>query len=71
MVGKKEKDEERKVLTALALMGDLILGQRQLKFKANQGVGSITEVAVLKVNETNKFRELCRCVFGIPGNRSK
>ena len=43
--------EEKEVLRALALMESLISAQRQLKFKANQGAGSITEVAVMQVNE--------------------
>ena len=40
---------------AMALMGGLISGQFQVKLKANQDAGSITEAAVLKVNGARKF----------------
>ena len=43
-------------LSAMALTDELIFRQCQLKFKANRDVGSITEVAVLKVGGTNEIR---------------
>ena len=46
--------EDRQVLLAMALMGELISEQRQLEFKENQDVGSITEVAVPKVHGVTK-----------------
>ena len=63
--------EEREVLTAIDLMGELILDKRQLTFKANQDVGSITEVTVLKVMGPNKIRDLYRSICEIPENRAK
>ena len=58
-------NEERAVLTALALTDELILDQRQLKFRANRDAGSITEAAVLKVKESNKIRDLYRAICEI------
>ena len=63
--------EEREGLTALALMEEVIPDQRQWKFKENQDLGSITEVAVLKVKETSKIRDLYWPVCEIPENRAK
>ena len=63
--------EEREVLTAPALLGGLILDQFQLKFKANQELGSITEAAAMKAKETNKIRDICRAICEIPENRAK
>ena len=40
----------------MALMEELILDELLLKFKENQDVGPITEVAVLKENETDEIR---------------
>ena len=42
------------------------LQRRQLKLKANQDANPITEVAVLKINETDKIRELYRAICEIP-----
>ena len=64
-------NEARGVLTAMSLMGELISAQFQLGFKANKDVGPITEVAVLKVKETNEIRDLSRAIFEIPENRAK
>ena len=63
--------EERDVLSALDLMEELILDQRQLKFKANQDAVPVTEVAVLKANGANKIRDLYRAIFEIPENRAR
>ena len=52
-------------------MEELISDQCQLKFKANQDVGSITNVAVPKVIETDEIRELYRAIFEIPENRAR
>ena len=58
----------RQVLAAMGLMEEMILDQRQFEFKENQDAGSITEVAVLEVNETNRIRGLCGAIFEIPAN---
>ena len=63
--------EEKEVLSALALMEEFISDQRQLKFKDNPDANSITEVAILKVNEANKIRDLYRGMCEIPENRAK
>ena len=65
-VRKKGNEAEQKVLAALALLGEVILDQCQLKLKENQDVGSIAEVAVLKINEANEILELYRLIFGFP-----
>ena len=47
-------------------------GQCPLKLKENQDACSITEVAILEINEANKIRELCRALFrnsGKPGEK--
>ena len=59
-------EEEQRVLTELAFLAEVIFGQYQQKLKENQDVGRFTEVAVLKINETNKIRELCRAICEIP-----
>ena len=43
-------------------MEDIIADQCQVKPKENQDGGSVTEVAVLKVNEANEIRDLYRGV---------
>ena len=58
--------EEQRVLTALALLGEVISDQRQKKLKGNQDVGRITEVTVLQINETGEIRELYRTLGEIP-----
>ena len=70
LVRKQWVGEEKAVLSAPDLMEESISDQRQLKFKANKDVDSITEVEVLKVNEANKIRGLCRAVSEIPENRA-
>ena len=69
MVRKQGWGEEREVLSAMALTEELISDLRQLKFKANRDVRSITEVAVLKVNESNEIRDICSAICEIPENR--
>ena len=54
---------------ALALMGELISDHRRAKLKENQDADSITEVAALKANVTNKIREIYRGVCEIPENQ--
>ena len=71
MVRKHEMGESRKVLTALALMGELISDQRQVKLKENKDADSITEAAVLKVSESSNIREICRAICEIPENQSE
>ena len=56
MVRKQWADEERRVLSALALMEELILDQCLSKLMGNQDADSSTEVAVLKANEAKKIR---------------
>ena len=63
---KKGIEEEQRVLMALALLGEVILGQRQKRLMENRDAGRITEVAVLKINEANKIRELYRRIGEIP-----
>ena len=48
--------EETNVLAALALIDDSIARYCRLILKGNQDANSITETAVLKVQETNKIR---------------
>ena len=67
-VRKKGIGEENPVLAAFALMEEVILDQRQVKLKANQDANSITEVAVLGINEAAKIRELYRALCEIPDN---
>ena len=56
---------------AMALVDALTLDQRQVKLKENQDANSITEAAVLKVNESYKILEIYRAIFEIPENRAK
>ena len=69
--GKARSREEKKVLIALALAGEVISGQCQLKLKENQDANSIIETTVLKVRETNKIREIYREICEIPESRVK
>ena len=39
----------------MALLGEVISDQRQQKMKENKDANRITEVEVLKINETSKF----------------
>ena len=71
-IGKKARDGLRKRgFIGSSSYGELIFGQCQLKFKTNKDAVSITEVALLKVDETNKIRELYRAICEIPENRLK
>ena len=63
---KKGRGEEQQVLTALALLGGVILDQRQKKLMGNKDLVRITEVAVLKINEAGKIRERYRAIGEIP-----
>ena len=47
-------EEERKVLTTLALFGEIIADQSQSKRKENQEVNQLTEQAILKIKEKIK-----------------
>ena len=71
MVRKQETNEGRNVLMTPALMGESILDQRRVKLKENQDTGSIDEVAVLKVVETNKIREIYRAICESPEKPSE
>ena len=41
----------------MALFGEIIAGQCQLKLKGNQDSNQLTELPTLKINETNKIKE--------------
>ena len=71
MVRKNGAGEEKEVLSAMARMEEFISDHRLLKFKGNQDVDSITEVAALKVGGANEIRELYRAIGEIPENRVK
>ena len=45
------------------------MGQFRVKLQGNQDAASIAEAVVLKVIETNKIRDRCRAICGIPENR--
>ena len=51
---------EQRVLTALPLLEEVISDQRRQNSKENQDLHRITAVAVLKINESGRIRELCR-----------
>ena len=68
MCEKERVEGEQPVLTAMALLEEVILGQRQQNLKENQDAIRINEVAVLGINETNKIRELYRVLGEIPEN---
>ena len=51
--------------------GELISDHCQLEFMANQDAGSITEVDVLKVKETDEIWDLYRAIWEIPENRAE
>ena len=58
----KENEEGEQVLAALALFGKTIVGQCQLKWKDNQDANKLTATATLKINETNKIKELYKII---------
>ena len=62
----RKKEEEKHVLSPLSLFGEIIAGQFQQKLKENQDANRITELATLKLRETNKIKELYRGVSEIP-----
>ena len=47
--------EEKQVLAAMALMGEAILDQRQVKLQENKDADSVTEVAGLELTNRGKF----------------
>ena len=57
--------EEKKILTELASMGELIAVKRLLKLTENHEVNLIAENAFSGVRETNKIRELYRVICEI------
>ena len=61
----RKNEGERQVLAALALFEGIIVDQCQLKRKENQDVNQLTEWATLKINETNKIKELYTVMGGI------
>ena len=62
---------ERHVLAGMALMGEVILDQRQLGFKENQVAGQITEVTVMGLYDKGAIREIYRAICEIPENQAK
>ena len=51
------------VLSALALMEEVIPGHCQFRLKGDKDAGPITEVEVLKINESGKIREIFWALF--------
>ena len=50
----------------MALLGEIIAGQCQQKLKENQDANRITEIATLKINESDGIKELYRGISEIP-----
>ena len=66
-MGEKERDwRGKQVLAARPLMEEVILGHFQLKLQGKHAANSITEVAGMEINETNKIRELNRLICEFP-----
>ena len=63
---KKGIEVENHVLSVMALMEEVILGQCRLRLTGNLDADSITEVAVLIINEAGKIRELYSALCEIP-----
>ena len=68
---RKKEEEEKHVLAALALFGEIIVGQCQQELKGNQDVNRITELETLKINVSNKIKELYRAISGIPATKKE
>ena len=62
---RKKEEEEKHVLEEFALFGEIIAGQCQQKLKENQDPNRITELETLKINATNKIKELYRAISEI------
>ena len=60
----KWRRRRKQDLTALALFGEIIVGQCQLTLKENQEANQLTELATLKINETAKIKELYKVIGG-------
>ena len=58
----KWRRRRKQVLTALALFGEIIVGQCQKKRKENRDAEQLTETATLKINEANKIKELYKII---------
>ena len=67
----KENEEERQVLASLALFEGIAVGQRQSKRKENQGANQLTEWDTLKINETDKIKELYKVTVGFTESEKK
>ena len=67
--GQKSRSEE--CFNGTGSYGEVILDQCQEKLQENQDANSITEMAVLKANESNRIRELRGAIFENPENRAK
>ena len=48
--------EEKKILTALAFMGEVIAGKCQIKLEESQDLDFLTEKSARGAQETNKIR---------------
>jgi len=64
-------NEEKDVLASLALMEEMIANQCMVKRRNNENAKLIAEEAVLKMNETNKIRELYRIMNEIPESQKE
>ena len=71
MGGNGRNPEEKKILTELGIMEAVISNHRHVKLKENQEANLITKSAILKAQETNKIRELCRAIFEFPEKPSE
>ena len=71
LVKKQEEEEEKQVLAALSLFEGIIADQCRKKLKENQDANRITEMAILKINESDKINELCRVIAKCRKRRKK
>ena len=60
----EEEEEEKQVLAALALFGEIVVGQCQTKRMENQDSKQLTEFSTLKINEASKIKELYKIIGG-------
>ena len=66
-MGGKERNERRRTgFSGAGPYGRDDFGPVSVGIEGNQDAGSITEAAVLKINETIKIREIARLICDIP-----
>ena len=68
---RKKEEEEKHVLAALALFGEIIADRCQQTLKENQAANRVTDLATLKINEKNKIKELYRAISEIPATEKE